>query len=384
MGRWLERLTGKQFYIFVCFVMLISIPSSRYFTGLSNHGFAWGYDFSSLWNYQNCEAAQPSPYTVPDGACGDSRPMLYPPLLYQSFSWTRVLPLREATVLWSVLLLLMVAWSIRFWSGSRGKFFLLICCGLLLQMPFIFSVERGNNDAIVVLLWSFAMMAIRAGWIVPASMLVALCVHLKIYPVVACLLIVMVFFRSAKLSLTSILKRREGLFLGSLAIFGVALFFTPQTMNYWLDVFPRLGASRLPIEFFLQHSVASLFPDTKFLGELCFISFLIWIGWKLPIDDEELVFAMALALSTYLPRATFDYNLITLYPFLALLFQRAVRSVDWRTPFIIAVSVLIGLRFFLSSEKIYFNGIHVWIYMLSWFFIVRTLPSSRALKKEIA
>jgi hypothetical protein len=45
--------------------------------------------------------------------------------------------------------------------------------------------------------------------------------------------------------------------------------------------------------------------------------------------DVAMAFAGALAVSTYVPRTSFDYNLITTYPLLLLLFLRAQRTNRW-------------------------------------------------------
>jgi hypothetical protein len=62
----------------------------------------WPADFSSLWVFHDCPVGRDNPYLAKHQVCGPVGDMIYPPLLYWSFAWTRWLRFDAAGHLWTV------------------------------------------------------------------------------------------------------------------------------------------------------------------------------------------------------------------------------------------------------------------------------------------
>ena len=62
----------------------------------------------------------------------------------------------------------------------------------------------------------------------------------------------------------------------------------------------------------------------------CLVAGWVWAGARaLGRGDAATALAGSLAVSTYIPRTSYDYNLISVYPLLLLLFLRAQRTNRW-------------------------------------------------------
>ena len=113
-----------------------------------------------------------------------------------------------------------------------------------------------------------------------------------------------------------------------------------QTMLYLADELPRLTTMKPPLSTY-THALDNIAPA----GVAWFLSLPLLAVWivasarRLP-NDPTLTFAGALALSTYFSSVSYDYNLITVYPLLALLFVRAI-ALPW-SPVAIGL-LLLGL-----------------------------------------
>src|SRR5205823_15102294 len=137
-------------------LLVASVPAFR----VIPFGPFWGWDLENLFVFHRCTApaatshwlARNAPYLLSGHACADSagRAMYYPPLVYWSFTWLRLLPLFAAVRLWAVVILLGVCSLPLFWlpAGERlptraWRLYLLWLL-MLAQFPVIFSIERAN------------------------------------------------------------------------------------------------------------------------------------------------------------------------------------------------------------------------------------------------
>src|SRR3954464_8676086 len=80
----------------------------------------WGIDFQNLFVFHRC-ASRNDPYLIPGNVCGDmaNRPMVYPPLLYWSFAWTRLLRYLPALVCWSLFAVAAMLWIAPIWVPEQ-------------------------------------------------------------------------------------------------------------------------------------------------------------------------------------------------------------------------------------------------------------------------
>ncbi len=146
----------------VLILLLVSLPA---FVAIP-FGPILGFDFHNLDAFHDC-IARDNPYLSTGAACGDiwSRDMGYPPLLYWSFMWTRLLPLSIGVIVWAAVILVGVFVATLAWvpRGRRDGATIAFLALLLLQFPVLFAIERGNNDVLVLVLWTAAMALFAAG-----------------------------------------------------------------------------------------------------------------------------------------------------------------------------------------------------------------------------
>lgn len=308
-------------------LLIASIPSFL----LIPFGPYWGMDLQNLFAFHHC-AARNNPYLGSGAVCGDvgGRDMFYPPALYWSFSWLRLVSFETGVALWSIvigggLLLSLGAWiPARVWrdpgAGGIGLFLGLLTA----QFPVLFAMERGNNDILVLLAWTGALRLYLAGAAPAAGFLSVVAVGLKLYPVFACAILLIGFGWSSIGSTGQLQRFAKYAAGGGLAAVVMLAAFYQQTRIYIADQLPRFaGAPRLPPLVF-SHTLDGLASG--------------WRSWALKVallalwgvtaarrlrQDPALVFAGALAISTFFSSVSFDYNLLTTYPLLVLLFLRS-------------------------------------------------------------
>lgn len=246
-------------HVWILFLFLLfSVPS---YTLIPFFSF-WGLDLQNLYLFQNSPLTQDQPYLVSGAVVNDagSRPMNYPPLLYWSFVWLRALSFEAAIRVWalvSVVMMLAVlpAWlhSQRVWDDRRA---LMLWVLLLAQFPMIFALERGNNDVLVVVLWSAAYFVFRLQLPFWSGAAAGTAAVLKLYPGVACLVV--------GLGLCVARPKVGAKFIAgmALAIAAAVLVWFEQTTIYVTRVLPEFAQVAPPQELF-SHALRSCFRVTR-------------------------------------------------------------------------------------------------------------------------
>jgi hypothetical protein len=254
--------------------------------------------------------------------------MPYPPLMYWALAWTRWVSFPAARWLWAAFIVATLLSSAYVWSRHEGlsapRWATYVFGALLVaQFPATFAIERGNNDAVVVLLWTGAVLLFARGRHLLAGSLAGLAAAAKLYPAfgAAVLLcgVVGSAARAGRAGVRPAARFAAGLF-GAPAI--VTVLFRTQTAEYLGKVLPAFAA-HLPGVSLHSHSVPATFG-----GAASLVSAMLVVAWCaaafLRMDRAPaLVFAGALAVSTYVARTSFDYNLVTAYPLLLVCFARA-------------------------------------------------------------
>jgi hypothetical protein len=325
-------------------LIVASIPAYRLIPGW---GSAWGLDLQNVYAFHTCWARN-DPYVATGVQCGDplGRAMPYPPLLYWALAWLRWVSFPAAVRIWSTFLACVLLATAAFWSG-RGKLAegrwraCLIGALLLTQFPAVFAMERGNNDGVLLLAWTAATALLRRGWSFFTGGVVGLAAAAKLYPIIGCAVVLAGAAGAARRGgapqRAMALRMAAGVAVGIVA---PALAFWPQTQHFMQNVLPAFAA-RVPAPSLYSHSVPSSFGAAAPV-----ISAGIALAWcvasYLAMDvAPEGVFAGALAVSTYVARTSFDYNLITTYPLLVVLAARAfVAKVHDRAALVV---LLVGL-----------------------------------------
>ena len=327
-----------KFRVLVLF-LVVSIASSRAIPFYE----PWGIDLNNILVYQQC-ATEVSPYLTGAKVCGDlhDRQMLYPPLLYHSFAWLRVFSQAVAIRLWSVVIVLGLAASLWCWArlgDSRSSWkrpwrewvFVTL---LLYQYPVLFSIERGGSDVIPVLLFTLgAVFLMRQRFNLGGAALGAATAY-KLYPAFATAVVIGGLF--LVWAVRPWARLRAWLPCGSAALasfLGLNLVFFNDASLYYGTVLPGFANTMtLPAEY--SHAVPS-FVGPNFHG----FSWLLMGGltalWVAATrrcileGNPAIAFAGALSIATYMQGTSYDYNLITVYPLLLLVFQRAWQSNRW-------------------------------------------------------
>lgn len=338
-------------------------------------------DFQNLWTFHDC-AARDAPYAASGAACGDAqlREMRYPPILYWAFAWTRLLTFEAAGQLFMVVVAVgtvaAVAWWL--WRGAgepRGEAADGLFAGLLLaQYPLLFAIERGNNDVVPLLLWTGAAHLHATGRRGAAGALGGLAAIAKLYPAFACLVVAVGAGAQA--------LRRPGARRGFAAfaaggvlavVAGFAVVWS-DSVAYFTVHLPRIAALAPGLAPY-AHPLRNLWEagggwalGAPLLLAWCAAAALVFER------DAELVFAGGLAISTSFAATSWDYNLITAYPLLVVLFRRMLRPGAGWLPFALLVAGLIGIvghRGLITTEA----GVRVHI-AIQWAFLVATAAAA--------
>jgi hypothetical protein len=320
-------------------LLLISIPAYRLIPGWGN---PWGLDLRNVYVFHAC-AGRDDPYLSTGAQCGDpfGRAMPYPPLMYWALVWMRWVSLPAARVIWACFIASVLVWTAVAWSRAeppaprRGSW-LPVLFGVLLitQFPAVFAIERGNNDTFVVLLWTAAVALFVRERRLLAGCAAGLAAAAKLYPGVGCAVILAGAAGVALRGRREPGRRRAAIQLAAgllVAPAAVTLALWTQTRHYVEKVLPAFAA-HLPAESLHSHSV----PATAgaLAGAVSAVMVAAWcVAAFLRLERAPLeIFAGALAVSTYVAGTSFDYNLVTVYPLLVVLFARAFTTTAGESP----------------------------------------------------
>ncbi len=329
----LDRRT--KFLLLVAFMVLsiASLPQLPFFA-------PWGVDLQNVHAFQKCVAGR-SPYLVDAAVCGDvvARPFYYPPFLFAFFRWLRPLTLETAMYIWTAFLFASATTTFYLWArkisdeplGDDRYEIVAFCALLLFQYPFVFALERGNTDSVNLLFYTLAAFLFVRGreWLAGAAAGVA--AGFKLSPIIA----IVVMTGALILGWRRVGRWAWARFAGgSLAAFALTLLvFFKDAKIYLLDVLPKY-AKTLTFAAEYSHSLPTYVGDGwRLYGKLMSIALLapwVWgMGRAVGRGDLAMAFAGALAVSTYVQGTSFDYNLITTYPLLLMLFLEARRTDRW-------------------------------------------------------
>lgn len=325
-------------FMVTCVASLSSIPLMM----------PWGADLQNVHAFQHCVHGR-SPYLVDAKTCGDiwSRPFYYPPFLFAFFVWVRPLTFDATIRIWAAFLIVAFVGILAAWAraiprerptGERYQI-VIFCTLLLVQYPFVFALERGNTDTVNVLLYTVAAVLFVRRRILLAGVAAGLAAGFKLSPVVA-IVVMTGALALQRVQLGAGAGAAVGRFDwlrfggGAFAAFALTLVvFLGEAKRYLLDVLPKY-ADQITLHKEFNHSIPSFVgadhPKFGLLMGACLVAAWVWAGARaLARGDAAIALAGSLAVSTYIPRTSYDYNLISTYPLLLLLFLRAQRTNRW-------------------------------------------------------
>jgi len=320
------------------------------------YGPIWGLDFHNLHTFHNCKFAD-DPYLVKVNGrvCGDhlNRPVVYPPLYYWTYLWTRGLSHETAysifvasitvAMLVSLVIFLKLVDQFEDKSGSPKSRNLIILFWVLLlcTIPFFASIERGNTDPYIVLIWMLATLFFLQKKFIAWATILAASILYKIYPaiptgVIGLSIIASFIKRESNDYKTLLLIIASGI----LTMLLIITLWWSQTLTYFTEFFPWYAATRVYIQPF-SHTVYHLelfHPYFPFFAMA--IIFLSWcyLSAKNIFYDPLFVFFGCLGISTYFAAVSYVYNLVTLYPLFCLML---LRSKSWQEVTYLALGIII-------------------------------------------
>ena len=188
-------------------------------------------------------------------------------------------------------------------------------------------MERGNSDILVVLLWTLSFVFFRSHRFFLSGFLAGLSAVLKLYPAIACCVIgISILAHGLKPDTKDVFHRYHFLSGGVLACGTVCLLSYDQTWTYFKEVLPRFTRQIPPLTIY-SHSLTSLAGGQKwFSSSVGLLLFSLWVlkSVRQLRIDPGLIFSGSLAISTYFADISNDYNLLTTYPLLLVLLERAL------------------------------------------------------------
>jgi hypothetical protein len=318
----------RWFSIFALLVLsLHSIKKIPRYSGFTDYYF--GYDFWNLYKFQNCIYSA-NPYVVAADACGDGRGMVYPPVIYLAYQWTRDLVFPTALWIYIAFMALSLVGVGIYWSRESFKKVAFLIPLVILQFPGTYAFERANNDIFPVILWTLSSWSYLGSQYRLAGVLAGWAVAMKIYPAIAVFIVCvagLLAIGSKSLSRMSKLIPQHWFQFGLSALLTFIVLFLvtwKQSVPYFLEILPKWSAQTQGREVHV-HSFWSIIGKPAILTWVLFLG--LAIRWRKFIaelykKDSEFLFALALAVSTFFQKVSNDYNLITIYPLAFLLLSR--------------------------------------------------------------
>lgn len=343
---------------------------------LSIHGVRWlpfyeyaGLDLENLFLFHTRCPGWPIPYAETGDGCGDplNRPMVYPPLAYWTMGWVRFFDFNRATNVWGIAIVALTTfgtWIASSFDANRRKWVWAVWFLLLLQMPMVYAVERGNIDALVVPLYMGGVYFLAKRRAFGAGLLFATACWMKVYPVVPSAVVLAALYLNPDHRKSVFWPLFRG-FLAGGVVWGLILL--PDSYRYVLEVLPRFAAEKGGFgasSHSLYRGWPSLFLKLPLLG--------LWTYFVSRFLRRDPIFALtaALAISTFFQNLSNDYNLITAYPFLFLLIQRCLRrGIGWLdfAVLVLTFQAFVGDRTLLEAVIPNRGALFVQIIWFVWF-----------------
>lgn len=326
---------SRRAFLFALFLFLVvsvasvaSIPFLR----------PWGADFHTVLVYQQCGRGD-DPYALSPKACGEmwNRGFVYPPVLFHSFFWLRWLNLERAMWVWSLFTVVALGFVLYAWTrhvenerpGDADWEIWLFCILLLFEYPCVFALERGGTDLGAVVLWTGVAWLFAGNRLFLAGLCAGLAAAYKLYPGIGAAIV------GVALVLSSLRQgwpsRKQALLFGGGAVGAFVVSnaaFPHEAMIYFKEVLPPFAAARAATSVY-AHSIPSFCAGHDGFANalsLALAALWVWACKRGLSRDPAMSLAGALAVSTYFAGTSYDYNSITAYPLLLLLFLRARRA----------------------------------------------------------
>lgn len=298
-----------------------------------------GLDFSNQYGFHHCVDDSKVVYKRPAVDCLDfeARPYIYPPLLYVFFSWTRIFDSVDYAYYFFVALYFVSFIAIVYIWSDKKLTSLFFGFGLFFTFPSLFLIERGNSDLFITLTWSlgYFFYTKKKQW--KAGFLLAFSVFAKLYPLYGIVILAGQFIRN----FLENVKTVKSFIISAILL----VLLTPNLwFVYLVDVLPKWSKSSLPL-MSIAHSLKSL----PMLGGMIFLLMIIsWFiaSYKSSRDKMGLVWAGAIAISTFNNGVSYDYNLVTFFPLALCLFNYLLDS-----ELSVLKYIFLGICFFIFGSR---------------------------------
>lgn len=323
-------------------ILIFSIPSYK----LIPFGTPDGLDFHNIYSYSKCTETinlkfENNIYHAHGADCKDAmnRPFVYPPLLYYSTLWVSHFDTFEsARLAWRLFIVLGLLWSIYIWLGTINNFLRVLPFTLLLffQFPMIFALERGNNDILVILTWTFSYYFFKKGRDTISGLFAVMSVLMKVYPLFAIIIPILGFVVSREY--LRLKKYLIGVLTG-----GIVIYISFNWLWYsFFQIIKEFSGHRMVFGV-INHSVQYL-SSNKLVNTLTFVTILATWVYRYRFDRRQSAVTLsgALAISTFYSATSFDYNLITTYPLILILISGQIETFNFKK-FLILLGLVIGL-----------------------------------------
>ncbi|MCB0329923.1 MAG: DUF2029 domain-containing protein, partial [Bdellovibrionales bacterium] len=318
-----SRIVRSIFYLLTfgvlvhCLFAYTAIPFFRFL----------GMDFQNLHAFHHCTHAN-APYLLEGDVCNDvaNRAMLYPPLLYWAFYWTRFFDFQTAyylqvallsgSLLGSFVLLWLAFGASRYFlpKSPRGLLVAASLFWLLLMgsMPFLFSLERGNTDSLVVLLWCGALYCFVSKRFFAWGAISAVAILFKLYPVFPSVVVGSGFLAHLLFGRKHEYQSLFYAICGGLIVAGLVIGLTIEShFIYFQQVLPLFADRNVGTNQY-AHTVLSLesvYPGLSLWVRVGLVLAWCVLSFRRILTDAPLVFAGGLAMSTFFSGTSYDYNL---------------------------------------------------------------------------
>ncbi len=290
------------------------------------HGSVWvpywsyiGLDFLNLFMFHHNCPGWGEIYLLGGAVCGDpiNRPMVYPPVLYWMMSWVRFFDFKTALSILMGVNFIAIAGGMRFFykknhhktQSTRWQWF--FGCLLFGSLPFVYEFERGNHNGWVLGLWVIASLFILRQQYFWAGFFSVFAVAFKLYPIVPFVLVTTLLLHK---------KRWSDL---KFWVLGAITFSIPILAIFWKDHWDFFRHS-LP-NFALSGGGVSYTSHTLYRGwgglAIKLPGLILWARWMMQSWEQKPAFVLSamLAIATFFPNTSNDYNLVTAFPFLLIL-----------------------------------------------------------------